>query len=143
MSEDREGGTTVFDEELGVLIVGAGPTELTLAAQLHAQGASVRIVDCQLDRVHESRALAVQPRTLEVLRTLGISEQLVERGNDAVQLRLHFGGGLAADVVVDPLEACSRAATRLAGSFLTGSRSSRRSAAYRGRAGTSSRGRAP
>jgi 2-polyprenyl-6-methoxyphenol hydroxylase-like FAD-dependent oxidoreductase len=79
----------VFQEEVGVLIVGAGPTGLTLAAQLYAHGASVRIVDRRLDRVHESRALAVQPRTLEVLRTLGISEQLVDRGNDAVQLRLH------------------------------------------------------
>jgi 2-polyprenyl-6-methoxyphenol hydroxylase-like FAD-dependent oxidoreductase len=91
MSEERESGTTVFQEQVGVLIVGAGPTGLTLAAQLHALGASVRIVDRQLDRVHESRALAVQPRTLEVLRTLGISEQLIERGNDAVQLRLHVG----------------------------------------------------
>jgi 2-polyprenyl-6-methoxyphenol hydroxylase-like FAD-dependent oxidoreductase len=91
MSEKRDGGTTGFQQQLGVLIVGAGPTGLTLAAQLHALGASVRIVDRQLDRVHESRALAVQPRTLEVLRALGISEQLVERGNDAVQLRLHFG----------------------------------------------------
>jgi 2-polyprenyl-6-methoxyphenol hydroxylase-like FAD-dependent oxidoreductase len=64
MSEERENGTTEFQEEVGVLVVGAGPTGLTLAAQLHALGASVRIVDRQLDRVHESRALAVQPRTL-------------------------------------------------------------------------------
>ena len=44
MSEERESGTTEFQEEVGVLIVGAGPTRLTLAAQLHALGASVRIV---------------------------------------------------------------------------------------------------
>jgi 2-polyprenyl-6-methoxyphenol hydroxylase-like FAD-dependent oxidoreductase len=91
MSEERESGVDAVEGQLGVLIVGAGPTGLTLAAQVHALGASVRIVDRQLDRVHESRALAVQPRTLEVLRALGISEQLVARGNDAVQLRLHFG----------------------------------------------------
>jgi 2-polyprenyl-6-methoxyphenol hydroxylase-like FAD-dependent oxidoreductase len=54
-------------------------------------GATVRIVDRQVDRVRESRALAVQPRTLEVLRGLGIAEILVERGNDAVQLRVHTG----------------------------------------------------
>jgi 2-polyprenyl-6-methoxyphenol hydroxylase-like FAD-dependent oxidoreductase len=91
MSEERKSGVDALEGQLGVLIVGAGPTGLTLAAQVHALGASVRIVDRQLDRVHESRALAVQPRTLEVLRALGISEQLVARGNDAVQLRLHFG----------------------------------------------------
>lgn len=74
-----------------VVIVGGGPTGLTLAAQLHAFGASVRIVDRQVDRVHESRALAVQPRTLEVLRSLGIAKALVERGNAASQLRIHAG----------------------------------------------------
>src|SRR5262249_30411540 len=77
--------------EPDVLVVGAGPTGLTLAAELHALGAAVRIVDRQLDRVHESRALAVQPRTLEVLRGLGIAQTLVERGDDTSQLQLHAG----------------------------------------------------
>jgi 2-polyprenyl-6-methoxyphenol hydroxylase-like FAD-dependent oxidoreductase len=79
-------------DPLEVLVVGAGPTGLTLAAQLQAFGATVRIVDRQLDRVHESRALAVQPRTLEVLRGLGVAEELIVRGNDAVWVQLHAGG---------------------------------------------------
>jgi 2-polyprenyl-6-methoxyphenol hydroxylase-like FAD-dependent oxidoreductase len=91
MSVDGKSDAAESDEQLGVLVVGAGPTGLTLAAQLDALGASVRIVDRQLDRVHESRALAVLPRTLEVLRGIGVSQRLVERGNDAVQLQLHFG----------------------------------------------------
>jgi 2-polyprenyl-6-methoxyphenol hydroxylase-like FAD-dependent oxidoreductase len=62
--------TTASGDRLDVLVVGAGPTGLTLAAQLQAFGATVRIIDRQLDRVHESRALAVQPRILEVLRGL-------------------------------------------------------------------------
>ena len=84
--------TAANDELLEVLVVGAGPTGLTLAAQLRAFGATVRIVDRQLDRVHESRALGVQPRTLEVLRGLGVAEELVARGNDAVWVQLHVGG---------------------------------------------------
>ncbi len=91
MAVHRRNERAELDEQLGVLVVGAGPTGLTLAAQLDALDATVRIVDRQLDRVHESRALAVLPRTLEVLRGLGISRKLVERGNDAVQLQLHFG----------------------------------------------------
>jgi 2-polyprenyl-6-methoxyphenol hydroxylase-like FAD-dependent oxidoreductase len=77
--------------EADVLVVGAGPTGLTLAGLLRAMGVSVRIIDRQLDRVRESRALAVQPRTLEVLRGLGVTQTLIERGNEAAQLRIHSG----------------------------------------------------
>lgn len=76
-------------------MIGAGPTGLVLAAQLHAAGASVRIIDRHPDRVHESRALAVQARTLEVLGGLGISETLLERGNDAAELCVHRGERVA------------------------------------------------
>jgi 2-polyprenyl-6-methoxyphenol hydroxylase-like FAD-dependent oxidoreductase len=79
-------------DRLDVLVVGAGPTGLALAAQLQAMGASLRVVDRQPDRAHESRALAIQPRTLEVLRGAGVTEQLLERGNDAVWVQLHGGG---------------------------------------------------
>jgi 2-polyprenyl-6-methoxyphenol hydroxylase-like FAD-dependent oxidoreductase len=79
---------------LDVLIVGAGPTGLTLAGELQALGVSLRIVDRLPDRVHESRALVMQPRTLEVLRGLGATPELLRRGNDAVLLRL-YGRSLA------------------------------------------------
>ncbi len=72
-----------------VLVVGAGPTGLSLAAALAAHGVRPRLIDRARDRAHESRALAIQPRTLEVLAGLGITPQLVERGNRTVQLRLH------------------------------------------------------
>jgi 2-polyprenyl-6-methoxyphenol hydroxylase-like FAD-dependent oxidoreductase len=74
-----------------VLIVGAGPTGLTLAAQLRSFGTRFRIIDRQADRVHESRALAVQPRTLEVLSGLGVADNMVDRGNPAVRLQMHAG----------------------------------------------------
>ncbi|HZN73383.1 MAG TPA: FAD-dependent monooxygenase, partial [Micromonosporaceae bacterium] len=78
-------------DPVDVLVVGAGPTGLTLAAELSAHGVRPRLVDRAHDRVHESRALAIQPRTLEVLAGLGITGQLVEHGNRAVQLRIHAG----------------------------------------------------
>jgi 2-polyprenyl-6-methoxyphenol hydroxylase-like FAD-dependent oxidoreductase len=75
-----------------VLIVGAGPTGLTLAAGLAASGARFRIIDRLVDRTHESRALAIQPRTLEVLAGLGIADQLVERGNPGMEVQMHSRG---------------------------------------------------
>ena len=79
-------------DRLDVLIVGAGPTGLTLAGALQALGVSFRIVDRQPDRVRETRALVMQPRTLEVLRGLGVTPELLRRGRDAVWLWLHSGG---------------------------------------------------
>src|SRR4051794_21472367 len=84
-----------------VLVVGAGPTGLTLAAQLAAFGVPFLLVDAATDRVHESRALAVQPRTLEVLRPFGISDELVARGNRGVRLRITAGGRVAHTALFD------------------------------------------
>jgi 2-polyprenyl-6-methoxyphenol hydroxylase-like FAD-dependent oxidoreductase len=83
---------------LDVLIVGAGPTGLTLAAQLQTFGVGFRLIDRNADRGHESRALAVQARTVEIFDALGIGEALVKRGNPSVRLALHFERGAAAKV---------------------------------------------
>jgi 2-polyprenyl-6-methoxyphenol hydroxylase-like FAD-dependent oxidoreductase len=67
--------------ETDVLVVGAGPTGLALSAQLAAYGVAHRLVDRLADRTGESRALAIQPRTLEVLAPRGVTGELVRRGN--------------------------------------------------------------
>ncbi len=76
-----------------VLVVGAGPTGLTLAAQLARFGVRCRIVDSSTDRARESRALGIQPRTLEVLLALGIADELVRRGSPNTRLYVHRRGG--------------------------------------------------
>ena len=86
------------DPTFDVLIVGAGPTGLAIAAQLAAFGVSFRIVDRALDRAHESRAAAVQARTLELLQPYDLADALVARGNPSAMLQLHFGGGRTAEV---------------------------------------------
>ena len=88
--------------DVDVLVVGAGPTGLSLAAQADAHGATVRIIDRALDRAHESRALAVQPRTLEVLAASGISDELVRRGNPAVRFEMHAGNRAIELPLFDP-----------------------------------------
>jgi 2-polyprenyl-6-methoxyphenol hydroxylase-like FAD-dependent oxidoreductase len=84
-------GGRMTSNPVDVLVVGAGPTWRALAAELVADGIQPRLIDRGQDRVHKSRALAIQPRTLEVLAGLSVTDRLVEAGNPAVRMRLHTG----------------------------------------------------
>ena len=64
-----------------VLIVGAGPTGLALALWLTRLGVRVRILDKTAEPGTTSRALAVQPRTLELYRQIGLADAVVEHGH--------------------------------------------------------------
>ena len=78
-------------DDVDVLVAGAGPTGLALALQAHEHGARVRILDRRPEAFRPSRALIVHPRTLEVLRPLGVTEALLERGDVAPTVQLHLG----------------------------------------------------
>jgi 2-polyprenyl-6-methoxyphenol hydroxylase-like FAD-dependent oxidoreductase len=73
-----------------VLVVGAGPTGLTLAAQLSALGTRVRIVDSRVEP-RPSRAFIVQPRTLEVLAPLGVADTMIALGDASARVRVQAG----------------------------------------------------
>ncbi|MDR5701896.1 FAD-dependent monooxygenase [Agromyces aerolatus] len=64
-----------------VLIVGAGPTGLMLAACLARLGVAAEIVDAKAGPTRESRALVVQARTLEVYDQLGIAGRAIAEGH--------------------------------------------------------------
>src|SRR5438094_10323648 len=63
-----------------VLVVGAGPTGLVLALYLTRLGVRVRIVDKAAEPGTTSRAIAVQARTLEVYRQVGLADAAVQPG---------------------------------------------------------------
>jgi 2-polyprenyl-6-methoxyphenol hydroxylase-like FAD-dependent oxidoreductase len=66
-----------------VVIVGAGPTGLTLGGALAARGIPFLLVDRAAEGANTSRAAVVHARTLEVLESLDVSEPLRAAGRVA------------------------------------------------------------
>jgi 2-polyprenyl-6-methoxyphenol hydroxylase-like FAD-dependent oxidoreductase len=64
-----------------VLIVGAGPVGLTMAAELARFGVSVRIVDKAAQRTDKSKAVVLWSRTLELLNRSNCADAFVAAGN--------------------------------------------------------------
>jgi 2-polyprenyl-6-methoxyphenol hydroxylase-like FAD-dependent oxidoreductase len=74
-----------------VLVVGAGPTGLALALQAKLFGAQVRVVERRPQLFRPSRAMLMHPRTLEVLRPLGVVDELLDRGERSPSATVHLG----------------------------------------------------
>lgn len=79
-------------ERTPVLIVGAGPTGLMMAAQLARYGVSFRIVNPKSGPTRESRALVVQARTMEAYQQIGIADQAVDEGQIMTGMNFHVEG---------------------------------------------------
>jgi len=80
--------------DVNVLVVGAGPTGLLLAAELHRRGVSCRVIDAHDAPLHWDRATVVHPRSLEIFESLGFVEPFLERGVKQRVARLHAAGEL-------------------------------------------------
>ncbi|MEV6520454.1 FAD-dependent oxidoreductase [Longispora sp. NPDC051575] len=83
-----------------VLVVGAGPTGLTLAIDLARRGVSVRVVEKAVTgrtgdpgsaHLAGSRGKGLQPRTLEVFDDLGVIDEILRTGAVYPPLRINAG----------------------------------------------------
>jgi 2-polyprenyl-6-methoxyphenol hydroxylase-like FAD-dependent oxidoreductase len=66
-----------------VLIVGAGPSGLMMAAQLLRYGVQPIIIDSKDGPTSHSKALAVQARSLEIYRQMGVVDKVMANGKPA------------------------------------------------------------
>jgi 2-polyprenyl-6-methoxyphenol hydroxylase-like FAD-dependent oxidoreductase len=80
-----------------VLVVGAGPTGLTLAIELASRGVPVRIIDKSPEHFVGSRGKGLAPRSREVLDNLGIIGKMDRAGWSNLILRRWVNGELVAN----------------------------------------------
>src|SRR5437016_10004284 len=90
---------TTSSSESDVLVVGAGPTGLVLALGLTRLGIRTRIVDKTAEPGTTSRALAVQARTLELYRQIGLADAVVAAGRKMTTINIWRTGTHVAHVI--------------------------------------------
>jgi flavin-dependent dehydrogenase len=87
-----------------VLVVGAGPVGLTMAAELARHGARCRIIEASPAPATTSRAIVIHARTLELFAAMGIADRVVAAGQKIHALRMHADGRAVFRLSLDPLE---------------------------------------
>ncbi|MCE2564070.1 FAD-dependent monooxygenase [Komagataeibacter sp. FNDCF1] len=81
-----------------VLVIGAGPVGLIMAAELARYGTPVRVIDRLPTRTTQSRALAVWPRTMELLDMAGCADAFMATALCANAVSIHAGNRTLARV---------------------------------------------
>ncbi len=74
-----------------VIVVGAGPTGLTLGIELARRSIAFRLIDAAEEPSRGSRGKGIQPRTLEVFEDLGIIRAILKAGMPYPRVCLHPG----------------------------------------------------
>ncbi len=82
----------VTEQHTKVLISGAGPSGLMMAAQLLRYGIQPVIIDSKQGPTTQSKALGVQARSLEIYRQMGLDEIVVRNGKKAKGIHYHIDG---------------------------------------------------
>src|SRR6266511_2869652 len=78
---------------MDALVVGAGPTGLLMGVELARHGLDCRVIDRDEHAATESRALAIQARTIEVFDDIGIVDDALARGLRAAGVNMWSGDG--------------------------------------------------
>jgi 2-polyprenyl-6-methoxyphenol hydroxylase-like FAD-dependent oxidoreductase len=97
-------GREMTDSSPQVLVVGAGPTGLLLAAELERRDVRCLLIDALDAPQGWDRATVVHERSLEIFEALGIAEPLIAAGVRTRGARFHSSGEVLAELSLDLTE---------------------------------------
>jgi 2-polyprenyl-6-methoxyphenol hydroxylase-like FAD-dependent oxidoreductase len=86
------------NQKTQVVIIGAGPTGLSMAAQLIRHRIDFIIIEKNEKTTHLSKAIAVQARTLEIFQEMEIAEEALKRGQLTTGMNLFSNGKRRASI---------------------------------------------
>ncbi|KAL4795319.1 FAD binding domain-containing protein [Aspergillus venezuelensis] len=76
------------DSNVDVLIVGAGPAGLMMAAWMATCGVKTRIIDKRGTKIFNGQADAINMRTMEIFDSFGFADRVLKEGNPMIELSL-------------------------------------------------------
>ena len=82
------------DQDVSVLIAGAGPTGLLLACELRRRGVDCLVLEQEPALFSGARGKGLQPRSLEVLEDVGVLDRVLALGGLYPSLRIHRADGI-------------------------------------------------
>jgi len=88
----------ICDPSPQVLVVGAGPTGLLLAAELERRGVPCVLIDALDAPLGWDRATVVHERSLEIFEALGIADEFLAKGVKTRGARFHSDGVILAEL---------------------------------------------
>ncbi|MFC4892853.1 FAD-dependent oxidoreductase [Pseudofrancisella aestuarii] len=84
-----------------ILIVGAGPTGLSLATELARQGVVSKLIDKRENISNFSRAVGIVPSTLEKFKLIGIHDEVIKEGVHINHAKIFHDDKLLLDISLE------------------------------------------
>ena len=94
----------INDNQVSVLVVGAGPVGLVLACELARRGTRIRLIDKRPEPTDESRAIIVHARSLEMMERIGVVDELIASGVRATAMEFHADGRTIGRLQLDTVD---------------------------------------
>ena len=80
------------DHRASVLVVGAGPTGLLLASELHRRSVDCHLIEARPAPLPWDRATVVHPRSMQIFEALGLAGKFLETGCRQRSIKIHSNG---------------------------------------------------